>query len=866
MFYANIDNSIMSKYDAVSALTALEDFDIIALTEMKPKVGLIPDHQVMELPDYDLFTSNFSAEATRGTGIYVKKDLLAKQVYPAVSCSFQDCTWVTLKGQDGTSMLAGVIYRSGSPIKAIPLDLDLHSMLAWAASTSYSHKVVVGDFNHPEIFWTPDPEVPEGINRESPARKFIECIHDAYFLQHITEPTRYREGQRPTLDDLLFTNEREMVEHLTIRDPVGASDHVSLSFVMSFAPRVSVKKSAVLKFYKADYEGMKKALDVNWPDLFEGKSVQEMADMVEQAIADVIDRYVPKVDQDKNVKRAKPLWMNRNTLRTVKKKHHAWIRFLNTKDGGDYQNYVKARNEATHATRKARREFESRLAKEVKGNHKVFWNYVNHRRKSKCGIPDLRNATGDFVSNDKDKANLLNHQYASVFTDEDLSSIPTPTTRPLESDMKVTVTVQRVHAKLKALKIDKSPGPDNIHPRVLQELADQLAAPITLLFSSSMATGEIPLHWKVANVTPIFKKGDRNDPANYRPVSLTSILCKLLERIVCEDIIAHLKTNNLIADQQHGFITGKSTVTNLLEALDVWTEALSHNLPVDIVFLDYAKAFDTVPHERLLAQIKALGIDNETLRWIRSFLTGRRQRVKVNGSLSDWVDVTSGVPQGSVLGPLLFSMFVCDIPEKLNCFISMFADDTKVYEVINKLDGELSDLQLDINSLQDWARVMQMRFHPLKCKVMHLGSTNPGREYTMMTTDGNEHTLQAVNEEKDLGITIDKKLSFSKHVTNQVNKANKILGAIKHTFANIDSTVFMALYKSIVRPHLEYATVVWSPKFKKDTDALEQVQRRATRLVNGLSHLSYSDRLRSLNLPTLEFRRKRADIIETSKF
>ena len=369
----------------------------------------------------------------------------------------------------------------------------------------------------------------------------------------------------------------------------------------------------------------------------------------------------------------------------------------------------------------------------------------------------------------------------------------------------------------------------------------------------------------MATVTPIFKKGDKSDPANYRPVSLTSILCKVLERIICEDIIAHLKTNNLIARQQHGFITGKSTVTNLLEALDIWTEALSHSLPVDVVFLDYAKAFDTVPHERLLAQVQALGVNAKTHQWIRSFLTGRRQRVNVNGSLSDWEFVTSGVPQGSVLGPLLFSMFVCDVPDLLNCHISMFADDTKVYQVINERDGELHNLQEDINSLQDWAKTMQMIFHPLKCKVMHLGPTNPGSEYTMTTMGGGKHTLEAVCEEKDLGVTIDMKLSFSKHVTNQINKANRILGAIKHTFANIDSDIFKALYKSIVRPHLEYATVIWSPKFKKDKDALEQVQRRATRLVNGLSHLSYSDRLRSLNLPTLEFRRKRSDIIETFK-
>ena len=211
-----------------------------------------------------------------------------------------------------------------------------------------------------------------------------------------------------------------------------------------------------------------------------------------------------------------------------------------------------------------------------------------------------------------------------MFTNEDMGTQPRLEPKTLQSDLEVTITKERVLSKLQTLKIDKSPGPDQLHPRVLHELAHQLAAPITTLYRKSIATGEVPSQWKIATVTPVFKKGDKANPANYRPVSLTSIVCKLLERIICEDVLKHLEANNLICDQQHGFIRGKSTITNLLEALDVWTEALSHNLPVDVVFLDYAKAFDMVPHERLLAQIHTLGVKNNLHLWIRNFLTGRR--------------------------------------------------------------------------------------------------------------------------------------------------------------------------------------------------------------------------------------------------
>ena len=196
----------------------------------------------------------------------------------------------------------------------------------------------------------------------------------------------------------------------------------------------------------------------------------------------------------------------------------------------------------------------------------------------------------------------------------------------------------------------------------------------------------------------------------------------------------------------------------------------------------------------------------------------------------------------------------------------MFADDTKIYQaILDSNDVHLTDLRTDLNQLQEWSDIMQMRFHPDKCKTMHFGNHNPNRIYTMKKSDGSSHTLETVEEEKDLGVTIDKGLSFSKHIQAQINKANRVLGALKHTFSAIDQTSFPYLYKSLIRPHLEYASVIWSPKFKSDRDAIEKVQKRATRLVSGISQLPYEQRLRILGLPTLQYRRKRADIVQTFK-
>ena len=323
--------------------------------------------------------------------------------------------------------------------------------------------------------------------------------------------------------------------------------------------------------------------------------------------------------------------------------------------------------------------------------------------------------------------------------------------------------------------------------------------------------------------------------------------------------------NELRAPQQHGFTKGKSTVTNLLEAMNVWTEALQHNIPVDVIFLDYAKAFDTVPHHRLINQVRSFGIGGSLLNWLEDFLKDRRQRVSVNGTVSSWAPVSSGVPQGSVVGPMLFSLFVNDCPKLIESIMSLFADDTKLYAALSLTLSDTSSIQADLEILQDWAHRMCMRFHPDKCKTMHMGIHNPEVDYIMTTDEGEQHTLATTSEEKDLGIIVDNKLSFNSQVNAAVQKANKILGLLRRTFSHIDKDIFSQLYKSMVRPHLEYATVVWSPSAIGQQNKIEQVQRRATKMVPGLRDLPYERRLQELKLPTLAYRRRRADIIQTFK-
>jgi len=394
----------------------------------------------------------------------------------------------------------------------------------------------------------------------------------------------------------------------------------------------------------------------------------------------------------------------------------------------------------------------------------------------------------------------------------------------------------------------------------LKELCSELALPLCILFNKSITNRYVPVDWKNANVTAIFKKGTRTDPGNYRPVSLTSIICKILETFVKETFIEHFQTNNLYSQCQHGFRAKRSCVTQLLEVMEDFTQMIDGNDPFDILYFDFRKAFDTVPHERLLIKMQSYGITGDLLDWTRSFLTNRFQKVKVNNSFSSNEQVPSGIPQGSILGPILFTIFINDIPVSLSSVCKIFADDTKIYNSANKNDI----VQSDVNKLVLWTETWNLFFNAQKCKVMHIGKNNPNHEY-IIKEGQNENVINTCESEKDLGVTFDNDFKFDVHINNVINKANKMIGIIRRTFSYLDNTTFLNLYKALVRSHLEYANCIWSPKYIRQSAAIEKVQRRATKMLPDIKELSYEDRLIFLQLPSLKFRRIRGDLIQAFK-
>jgi len=612
---------------------------------------------------------------------------------------------------------------------------------------------------------------------------------------------------------------------------------------------------------KGNYEAMRKELgERSWQELT-SLGVEQCWNEIRVSIFKSMRDNIPKVKNKGN--NSKPKWFNKEAKKSVKKKYELFKKYMKSMASLDYRNYLNSRNECNRNIKKAKREYERKLAKDCKNNPKHFWKFVQSKTKAFSGISPLNKGDGSTAVSDQDKANTLNDFFSSVFTREDSQDTQHAEDSSKSEGISITeiqVTPAAVRKKLLELNPGKAQGPDNIPPRVLKELAEVLVEPLCILFNKSLETGTLPLEWKKAEVVGIFKKGTRSDPGNYRPVSLTCVLCKMLESFIRDAIVAHMTDYGLYSPCQHGFRKSRSCITQLLEVMEGLTDLFEEGESVDIIYLDFKKAFDSVPHKRLLSKLKSYGIVGNVFKWVKDFLSGRSQRVRVGRDFSDSAEVLSGIPQGSILGPILFTIFINDISDNIQSCCRIFADDTKIFNATSRS----SVVQEDLNRLQEWTEKWNLHFNASKCHVMHMGKGNPGCKY-ILNVNNQDVELNQCTEEKDLGVIFDQNLSFDTHIQSAIKKANRNLGLIKRAFSHLDRDIFINLYKALVRPILEYGNIIWSPHLKRQSASIERVQRRATKILPELRECEYEERLRILNLPSLKYRRYRGDMIQTFK-
>ena len=839
--------SIVNKWHDFVAEVLVDNPDIIGVTEswLHSDIG----NSEISIPGYYIFRQD-RLDTTKGRGggvlLYIRDSINCIDRTAQVSHGFSNCIWCEVNTNssrcgNSNTVLIGIIYRS-------PNSTPETNQLLFDCVRAVSSKQVIllGDFNFPDINWHLCTSGPHG-------KDFLDLVSDCFLTQHVLFPTR---GNNCL--DLILSSDPNLVSNVVNKGKIGSCDHDLISFDVHVFTQISSCNRLVPDFNKADFEGMKLSLSIDWHSLLSSLSPDDAWLAFRDRVNRVVKTFVP-LRKCRNSRR--PVWLSRDVLRAVRKKRKLWRQFKLSNSGEAYARFKKQESMTKVLIREAKVLFEKRLARNIKVNPKSFHSYVRSKRKTKDVVGPLCDDGGAIVSESRDMANLLNDYFVSVFTTESpVSDCVSVLNEPETVLTDVIFSVDVIRDKLHGLNPNKSPGPDSIHPQVLHSCSDVLALPLSIIFDKCFNDSFVPHDWRIANVTPIFKKGDHSSPCNYRPVSLTSVVCKVMESVIKDAVLNHLLSNGLLNLSQHGFLPKRSCVSNLLGFLDNVTQLVDLRNDVDVIYLDFQKAFDKVPLNRLMLKVKSLGVQGSIADWIRAWLSNRLQRVVINGNMSSWKCVSSGVPQGSVLGPLLFLIFINDIDDGINSEILKFADDTKLYRKVNNTDDSVL-LQSDLDKLVDWSQRWQMSFNVSKCKVLHLGQSNHNLHYSM-----NGVTLVSVEDERDLGVNISNSLKPSKQCAMAAARANRILGLIRRNFNCLGREVVLNLYKQLVRPHLEYAIQSWCPFYDKDKFLLEQVQRRATRLISDVRHLPYECRLRSLGLTTLNLRRVRGDMIQVFKF
>lgn len=423
------------------------------------------------------------------------------------------------------------------------------------------------------------------------------------------------------------------------------------------------------------------------------------------------------------------------------------------------------------------------------------------------------------------------------------------------------IDIECIESKIKSLDGDKGAGPDGLPPRFVKNCCDSLSLPLYIIFNKSLKSGTFPTYWKIAHVIPIHKSGCKDQCDKYRPISILSCFAKLFESVTYPILYSFLKSQ--LSIHQHGFIANRSTISNLLEYKNYLCSAFARRMQVDSIYTDFAKAFDKVNHAILCQKLEVYGIHGSLLRWFTSYLGNRSQLVSLQGHLSSPVTITSGVPQGSHLGPLLFLLFINDLVQKLTVPCLLYADDLKIFLEINNLN-DCVKLQQNLSLVAEWCSVNKMSLNCSKCFVISFGSIKRKLFYNY-TLDN--YRLERQSVIRDLGVYFDENLSFHNHYDYIISKCNQLLGFISRSTKEFkNQTTFIYLYNSLIRSVIEYGCIIWSPFYKTHSERIEKIQKKflsilVFRLNLGRKYNSYHTRLQHFNMSTLACRRNIQELI-----
>lgn len=713
-------------------------------------------------------------------------------------------------------------------------------------------RLIVGDFNLPNIDWT----TLSGSN-DRVDNLFIDFVVQNALSQVVDFPTRYS-----SVLDLVFTNTEQVVVSVCPHDPVGRSDHNAVELSLGLArnrncngnPAVLPTNNCKIAWHRANYDVFSEYLSsINWFDVVcQYPDVSQLYRIFSESVTNAVSLATPVLSQRRN--RDRPLYP-REVRRYALLKRKLWKNLSERPwDSLLRQKYRDCVHRYCCAIRRHHISVEDELI--TSNDLGAFYRYINRRITNRSSIGVIVD-NGNVLTDDLHKANAFNCHFASVSIMDNGIIPKCPDVQLISILDEITVDEAEVLNSINKLKCNLSGGPDGFPPIMFKRAKHCLAVPLTLIYNQMLSVAYVPPVWLSAQIVPVYKKGVTGDLNNYRPISLTCVVSKILERIIVSRILEHFTQNHILHPAQHGFVRKRSTCTNLLECCNDWSLRVQNKQQVSIVYIDFTKAFDVVSHEKLFARLYSYGIRGNLLLFLKKFFSGRCHQTKVGCCLSDVAMLLSGVVQGSGIGPCMFLTYINDLLQELerhNVTVKAFADDVKMYlEIVDDLDTDR--LQHVVDVLCKWANEWQLGISVSKCCVLNIG-----KSVTNVSVRINDCVLPVVKHVRDLGVLISSDLSSSLHVTDVVSRAHKRAAAILRSFVARDVQLLVRAFITYVRPIVEYNTVVWSPYTVQDVTSVESVQRRFTKRLPGLNTLSYAERLKMLNITSLELRRVRADL------
>jgi hypothetical protein len=837
-------------------LAAANHSPIIALTETHLNPSVL--NEEININNYNIYRSDRTSRKQGGVMMYIRDKLIVnhEKAYSNGVCEFL----IIRLAQSNTVMIT--FYRPpDTNVEQFQDAIDELKRIDILSTTPSPSIILLGDFNFPSVRW-PGPVI---WNKRSKGDKkqfeiLLEFTNAFFMTQAIDKPTR-----KDNYLDLIFTNSRDLLTQIEVFESIQTDHKLVECAIQSFCPKVEMHTSSninrskldKLNFYNANFDKIRDEIsNINWVETFKTLTLDEKLDFFMETIEYICSKHVtekrrPKKTKFQRKRRALARKRTRITKQIEKTPTHQKHNKLRKK-------YINLEVELVDCIKAEREQNEKRAIEKIKVNSKYFFSYSKRYMHSKPTI-------GPFEINDKlvtknnEICEALSEQYKSVFTIPKQDKLVSDPVSFFEKDIKdgistISFTEKDIEEAIDELKPNSASGPDGLHSILLKECKKELATPIFLIWYDSFTSHKIPEKLKLGNVCPIYKGGSRAKPAQYRPVSLTSNLIKIFEKIIRKGLTKYLEQNEKLMEFQHGFRKFRSTLSQLLDHTEYIIDQVQEG-NVDVIYLDFAKAFDKVDHGILLHKMRDLGIHGNIGIWLANFIQNRYQRIVANDEQSELVKITSGVPQGTVLGPLLFLIMINDINNTTqSCRLGSFADDTRITKSI-KTTMDCIDMQGAVKNVSMWCDLNGMELNENKFEVIKYGKIEELLNYEYKTTKG--EILKVQPNVKDLGVMLSNDFEYELHINNVIEKGNNLSNWVTRTFQDRSIIVMLTLYKSIIRPRIDYAIQLYYPYKITLISKIEAIQRHYTALIKGLENLNYFERLKYLRLFSLQRRAER---------